>query len=131
MEKLYVVTKKGIQSKDVGCTEDIIRKISTKEALEELVERMPYIQTIQASNAKSRKELYELSMSEYDDLEWVKVIKSVYLRMEDHHYEDFEPEYAERAKHFLYGEFSIRFNIHFEEVESFLNKIIEKQLEEF
>lgn len=58
-----------------------IREVSTKEELLELIERMPYIQTIQAPNGKVRKELYELSMKKYDDVEWVKVIKSVYLRM--------------------------------------------------
>lgn len=67
-----------------------VREISTREELEELIERMPYIQTIQAPNSKARKELYQLAMDEYDDVNQVKVIKSVYLRMEDHRYDEFE-----------------------------------------
>lgn len=96
-----------------------------------MMERMPYIQTIQAPNGKVRRELYELSMKKFDDVEWVKVIKSVYLRMEDRRYEDFEPGYMEKAKQFLYGEIAVCFEIPFEEVEQFVNDTIKKHLEEF
>lgn len=83
---------------------------------------MPYIQTIQAPNSKVRKELYQLSMDAYDDVEWVKVIKSVYLRMKEERYEEFEQECAERARKFLHTEISIRYQIPLEEVEAQLEK---------
>lgn len=130
MEKSYVITESGIAEK-TDAMEEIIREVSTKEELLELMERMPYIQTIKAPNGKIRKELYELSMKKYDDVEWVKVIKSVYLRMEDRRYEDFESEYMEKAKQFLYGEITVRFEIPYEEVERFVNDTIKKHLEEF
>ena len=129
-EIMYVITENGIvNSQDV--TVGIIREISTKEELTELMERMPYIQTIQAPNGKVRKELYELSMKEYDDVEWVKVIKSVYIRMEDREYDDFEVDYMKKAKKFLYQEIALRFLLPFDEVEHFINKTVEKHLEEF
>lgn len=131
MEEIYVVTETGIEKKKDTYQDGIIREISTKEELEELIERMPYIQTIQAPNGKARRELYQLAMSEFDDLEWVRIIKSVYLRMEEKRYEDFEPEYLEKARKFLYGEIAVRFQISIEEVENFLTKKIEKQLMEF
>lgn len=131
MEEIYVVTETGIEKKKDTYPEGIIREISTKEELEELIERMPYIQTIQAPNGKTRRELYQLAMSEFDDLEWVRIIKSVYLRMEEKRYEDFEPEYLEKARKFLYGEIAVRFQISIVEVENFLTKKIEKQLMEF
>ena len=130
MRKLYVITANGIVEKS-DAMDGIIREVSTKEELSELMERMPYIQTIQAPNGKVRKELYELSMKQYDDVEWVKVIKSVYLRMEDRRYEDFEPGYMEKAKQFLYREIAVRFEIPYEEVEQFVNDTIKKHLEEF
>jgi len=130
MGKLYVITESDVAEK-TNAMEGIIREVSTKEELSELMERMPYIQTIQAPNGKVRKELYELSMKQYDDVEWVKVIKSVYLRMEDRRYEDFEPGYMEKAKQFLYGEIAVRFEIPYEEVEQFVNDTIKKHLEEF
>lgn len=130
MGNLYVITESAVEEKR-DAMEGIIREVSTKEELLELLERMPYIQTIQAPNGKIRKELYELSMKKYDDVEWVKVIKSVYLRMDDRRYEDFEPSYMEKAKQFLYGEIAVRFEIPYEEVEQFVNDTIKKHLEEF
>lgn len=130
MGKTYVITENGI-AENTDATEGIIREVSTKEELSELMERMPYIQTIRAPNGKVRRELYELSMKKFDDVEWVKVIKSVYLRMEDRRYEDFEPGYMEKAKQFLYGEIAVCFEIPFEEVEQFVNDTIKKHLEEF
>lgn len=130
MGKTYVITENGI-AENTDAMEGIIREVSTKEELSELMERMPYIQTIQAPNGKVRRELYELSMKKFDDVEWVKVIKSVYLRMEDRRYEDFEPGYMEKAKQFLYGEIAVCFEIPFEEVEQFVNDTIKKHLEEF
>jgi len=130
MEKPYVITENDIAEK-TDAIDGIIREVSTKEELLELIERMPYIQTIQAPNGKVRKELYELSMKKYDDVEWVKVIKSVYLRMEDRRYEDFEPGYMEKAKEFLYGEIAVRFELPADEVEQFVNETIRKHLEDF
>lgn len=130
MGKTYVITENGI-AENTDAMEGIIREVSTKEELSELMERMPYIQTIQAPNGKVRRELYELSMKKFDDVEWVKIIKSVYLRMEDRRYEDFEPGYMEKAKQFLYGEIAVCFEIPFEEVEQFVNDTIKKHLEEF
>lgn len=130
MGELYVITESAVAEKTDAMV-GIIREVSTKEELSELMERMPYIQTIQAPNGKVRRELYELSMKKYDDVEWVKVIKSVYLRMEDRRYEDFEPGYMEKAKQFLYGEIAVRFEIPYEEVEQFVNDTIKKHLEEF
>ena len=70
-------------------------------------------------------------MDEYDDVEWVKVIKSVYLRTEDNRYDEFEQGYMEKAKNFLYKEIAIRFDLLFEKVEDFLNNTIKRHLEEF
>lgn len=130
MENKYMITEKGI-SQMPDAEDGVIREISTKEELLELIERIPYIQTIQAPNGKVRKELYELSMKKYDDVEWVKVIKSVYLRMEDRRYDDFEQEYMEKAKEYLYGEIAVRFELPADKVEQFVNETIRKHLEEF
>lgn len=130
MEDIYVITSKSVIKKQ-DAIDGFVREISTKEELEELIERMPYIQTIQAPNSKARKELYQLAMDEYGDVEWVKVIKSVYLRMEDNRYDEFEQGYMEKAKSFLYKEIAIRFDLLFEEVEDFLNNTIKRHLEEF
>lgn len=130
MVKNFIITETKITEKK-GSEDGEIREISTKEELTELMERMPYIKTIQAPTLKIRKELYEISMQKYEDIEWVRVIKSVYLRMKEQRYEDFEIEYMERAKFFLYGEIAIRFDIPINQVEEFVNDTVKKYLEEF
>ena len=128
---MYAVTAKGIEKKDIIPDKTIIREISTKEALQDIIERIPYIQTIQAPNSRARKELYQMAMDQYEDLEWVKVIKSVYLRMQEKHYEEYEPVFMSKAKEFLYTQMSIRFEIPLDQVENFINQEVEKQLDEF
>lgn len=130
MEQLYAITKDGVVEKQ-NVLEDYIREISSQADLEELIERMPYIRTIQAATSKGRKELYQMAMDEYDDVEWVKVIKSAYLRVQENRYEEYELEYAKKAKEFLYREISLRLDVPFEKVEEYLQEIIEKQLKEF
>lgn len=130
MEKVYVITKDGVVEK-ANVSEGYIREISSQTDLEELIERMPYIRTVQAATRKGRKELYQMAMDEYDDVEWVKVIKSAYLRVQENRYEEYELEYAKKAKKFLYQEISLGLDVPFEKVEEYLHDIIEKQLKEF
>lgn len=125
-----MITKDGVV--EIKNTSDgYIREISSKTYLEELIDRMPYIRTIQATTSKGRKELYQMAMDEYDDVEWVKVIKSAYLRVQENRYEEYELEYAKKAKDFLYQEISLRLDVPFEKVEDYLHDIIKKQLREF
>lgn len=133
MEKnSYVITKNnGVMAGTEAKESEIVREISSKEELEELIERIPFIQTIQAPNSKVRKSFYQTAMEKYDDLEWVSIIKSVHLRMAEGRYEQFEVDYLKKARKFLYGEISVQFGIPFEGVEKFLNETIEKQLKEF
>lgn len=128
---MYVVTKNGIEKRDSALLDTVIRDISSKEELVEIIERMPYIQTIHAPNSRVRKELYQMAMAKYEDIEWVKVIKSVYIRMQDRRYDDFEPEFMDKAKEFLYTQISIRFDILAEKVEDYVNQEVTRHLSEF
>ena len=125
----YVITKDGIFSR--ADVKEYVRPISSKEELTDLIERMPYITTIDAPNKRTRKVLYDMAMEEYKDVEWVRVIKSVYLRMSDHKYEDYEPEYLNKAKEFLYGEISKQFGMDIEDVEQFVCSEVKKSLDDF
>ncbi len=132
MDSYYVITRnKGIVLNGEAAPDEIVRPVSSREELEELIERMPYTKTIQAPTSKIRKEFYQAALDKYEDLEWVKLIKSVHLRVEDRHYEEFELGYLEKARALLYGEISVVFGIPLEQVEAYLNETIEQQLEEF
>ncbi len=130
MENTYVITKDGVVRKDDAVGE-YVREISTHGDLEELIERIPYITTISAPNKKARRMLYDMAMEKYEDIEWVRIIKSVYLRMQDHRYEDYEPEYMEKAQKYLYGEISACYGIGFDEVEHFVCESVNRHMNEF
>lgn len=129
---IFVVTKsKGILPAEEAEKSEIVREISSRNDLDELIERIPFTHTIQAPNSKIRKEFYQNAMAAYEDLEWVRVIKSVYLRVSDHNYEEYELDFSDRAKQYLYGQMSIVYNVPFDEVEEFLSETITRQLQEF
>ena len=136
----YVITKKGIgkiidvqddyhvelyhSQQQIRISEDdIIREICSQEVIEEMIDRIAYICTFSIDNEKMRKDIYCDAMNEYDEISWVKVIKSTYLKNKQKKAKDFEKRMAKEAKEFLYGEISILLNIPYKNVEKY---IIEK-----
>ena len=136
----YVITKKGIgkiidvqddyhvelyhSEQEIRISEDdIIREIFSQEVIEEMIDRIAYICTFSIDNEKMRKDIYCDAMNEYDEISWVKVIKSTYLKNKQKKAKDFEKRMAKEAKEFLYGEISILLNIPYKNVEKY---IIEK-----
>lgn len=103
---------------------EIVRKISSKETLQEAIDRIPFIRTIQAPNDKVRKAFYEEAMAKFDELEWISVIKSVYLRRQDQRLMEQEPAYEECAKEYLHGEISILFDIPMDQVEKYIAETV-------
>lgn len=79
-------------------TDEIIRPIASREVLLDAVSRVGYIHTIQAPNDKLRRELYEEAMAQYDEIEWIRVIKTVYLRGQEMPLSPEESAYGEQAK---------------------------------
>ena len=88
-----------------------------------MIDRIAYICTFPIDNEKMRKDIYCDAMNEYDEISWVKVIKSTYLKNKQKKAKDFEKRMAKEAKEFLYGEISILLNIPYKNVEKY---IIEK-----
>jgi CarD family transcriptional regulator len=97
---------------------EIVRKIVSKETMIEAVNRIAYVRTIQASNDKARKKLYDDAMAEYDEIEWIKVIKTIYLRQKAKRLTPSEIVYSEKAKGYLHGEISVLLEIPMDKVEN-------------
>ena len=96
---------------------EIIRMIVSKQVILEVIERVAYVPTIQAPNDKYRRSLYTDAMAKYDEIEWLKVIKSVYLRKQDGRLMPGEDDFSERAKTYLHGEISVLLGIPMDAVE--------------
>jgi CarD family transcriptional regulator len=106
--------------------EEIVRRIVSKETILEVIERIGFIRTIDAPNEKVRKKLYDEAMAKYDEVEWAKIIKTVYLRQKGKRLLPFEPAYSEKAKDYLHGEISILLEIPVNEVEDYISRAIGK-----
>lgn len=56
--------------------------LSHDEALE-LIERLPYIRTLQAANDRTLEQLFRETLAKEDYLQWVQIIKTCYARQHD------------------------------------------------
>lgn len=108
----------------------IIRPICSLETINEIIDRIAYTCTLQITSEKFREEVYQDAMNQYDELEWVKVIKSEYIRSQSKKVKDFEKSFAKQAKYYLYSEISILLNIEYNQVEQYItDKIHEEEWE--
>jgi CarD family transcriptional regulator len=105
---------------------EIIRKIASKEAIMETLDRIPFIRTIQAPNDKTRRELYAQAMAKYDEIEWVKVIKTAYLRQKERRFMPYETSFSEEAKQYLHGEISVTLGMPSDEAEGYIASSVSK-----
>ncbi|MCQ4813893.1 hypothetical protein [Cloacibacillus evryensis] len=95
----------------------------TKEEALELIERIPYVTTFSAPSGKARIDLYKRAVGKKEPLQWLKVVKSCWLRREEDSGKitgTLESEYGKRAKRLLHAELAAALEIKEEEVESFI-----------
>ena len=99
----------------------------TREAAIELIERIPYITTINTQSSRMRLDFCKKAAQSKDPLIWIKAIKSAYIQKDisSKAYGDIESEYTEKAKKLLHSELSHALQIPTEEVENFIKNHIE------
>ena len=89
-----------------------LRRLVSREDAEALLETIPSVSVIEEPNAKLLREKYNFAMKEHMPLEWVRVIKTVYSRMNDpkmpsRKISETERSFADNAKKYLYTELSL------------------------
>lgn len=99
---------------------EIVRKIASKNTILDAVDRVGYIRTIKAPNDRIRKEFYDEAMAKYDEIEWIKVIKTVYLRQKEKKLMPNEITYYEQAKSYFHGEISVLLEMPLNKVEDYI-----------
>ena len=110
----------------------VMRRVFTEEEVETLLKEIPSIETIWISNEKKREEQYREVARKYDCREWVKIIKTIYLRKRNRRMEGkkityIDEKYMKLAEENLYGEISIPLKISPDRVERFIRNRIENK----
>ena len=110
-----------------------LRPLLTKEQAEELLDAIPTIGIIEEQNAKLLRGRYTEAMKTHAPEEWVRVIKTVYQRMQalaavshTQRISDTERSFAEDAKRYLYAELSLALNVPAKEMEAYIRSHVEK-----
>jgi CarD family transcriptional regulator len=117
----------GAITLETGGDDEIVRKIASKETILEVIERIPFIRSLQAPNHKARLRLYDQSMAKYDEIEWIKVIKTIYLRQKIMmSLKSPELEYSEKAKDYFHAEVSILLEMPVGDVEDYISDAVSK-----
>lgn len=95
-----------------------------KEDAMELIDRLPYIRTLQVNNDKIRLELYYDFLESDEPAEWVRIIKTHYVRKRDDSLRrrpsQQEEELAAQAKEKLQKVLSESLGIGIEQIEQFI-----------
>jgi len=102
----------------------------TRDEALELIDRMPYITVIKAPNDKIRTEFYKTAVESGEYVEWIRVVKSYYLRTHNGSGKRLttskaEADLAAKAKHQLEAELAKALDIPEEEVEGFINDYLD------
>ncbi len=108
----------------------IMRRILTREEVEGLIEEIPSIEELWVENDKQREEEYKTCIRSCECKEWVKIIKSLYLRKQERLAKGkkitaTDERYLRMAEDNLYSELSIPLGIPKDEMEQYIAEKIE------
>ncbi len=107
----------------------VMRQLMSPLEAKSLVEKMTSILPLEVEREKFRRDLYRACMASTEPENYVRLIKTVYLRREEfakqkRRLSDADTDYEKKAKFCLFGELSIALDIPFEKVEAHIaNKL--------
>ncbi len=108
----------------------IMRRILSKNEAKGLIDEIPEIELLWIENDKQREYQYKQAMNKYDCREWVKIIKTLYVRKQERMAQkkpitNTDEKYLHAAEDYLYGELSIPLGIPKDEMEDFITARLE------
>lgn len=108
----------------------IMRPVLSKEEARQLIDSITDIETLGIQDEKRREDVYKEALKTCDCKEWVKIIKTLYLRKQSRLAKGkkeitSDEKYLHIAEENLYGELAIPLEIPREEVERFICERIE------
>lgn len=106
-------------------TKVAMRRVLTKEEALELINQIPDIEALWIANDKIREEYYKKALRSNNIVEWVKIVKALYLRKEERKSEGksmsaTDDRYFKIAELCLYDELSLVLGIPTDEIKDYL-----------
>ena len=107
-----------------------VRTLITKERANEIIGKIPELSVLAIENERNRRDVYKAALGGLNLEDYVRIIKTVYSRREElakvkKRISETDADYEKRAKHGLYSEFAIVFDIPITEVEQMIADRIE------
>ena len=109
----------------VDCDSIFVRRLLCRAEAEELFDRIPFVLAIEENNAKLLRAKYTEAMNTHDPLDWIRVIKTAYLRAEAQNFRtqrlsETERSFAEHAKRNLHSELAIALGLEERDMEEYI-----------
>ncbi|BDF57945.1 hypothetical protein CE91St36_07620 [Christensenellaceae bacterium] len=106
-----------------------MRNILTKQQADELVAKIPEIEAEWLDDDAAREQSYKDAFHSFDCYEWVKIVKSLYLRISERKLEGRKPllmdeKYLHLIEEYLHGELSAALGIPIEKVGPYIARHI-------
>ncbi len=110
----------------------LMRKVISRKEVDELIKEMPNIELLTFENDKECEMKYKEIMHTYDCREWLKIIRTSYLRKKERLSQGkkatrVDERYLKIAEDYLYGEFALVLNISKDKVKDFIVEQVEKE----
>jgi CarD family transcriptional regulator len=111
-------------------TKIVMRKIVSKEEALALIDNIPEIEPLWVNDEKKREDLYRQVIKTGNIVEWIKIIKTLYLRRQSRMADGrklamVDERYLKMAEDSLYGELAIVLDMEKDEVEPYIAEHIQ------
>ena len=106
-----------------------LRKVISKEQVEEIIKKIPDIKVIENEDRMIERE-YKILLSTDDHLDLIKIIKTTFARNEERRIAgkkigDKDINYFKKAEQILYNEFSVALGLSYEETKKYVTEKVE------
>ena len=113
----------------------VMRPVLTKEEAEELIAQIPSIELLWVADEKRREDIYKSALRTCDCKEWIKIIKTLYLRKMSRIAEGkkvtvSDGKYLHMAEERLYEELALALEMDKDEVVEYITEHVEQSKED-
>ena len=108
-----------------------LRRISSKEEVLAMIDRIPQLEQIGVTEEKLREQVYKEHMRSCDCVNWIRMMKTLYIRRQERVRQGkkvtaTDERYMRLAEDNLYTEFSISLELPRQQVQGFITERLEK-----